>query len=221
MFFFKNIASSDMKIYCQDEDFLGKASLTYNEIYIEGKDGLDYEILNYNNYEKNVTMFLRDTSKLDQVLSWLNGKGEFRYNGKKTIAYFLDAVETSDLFEKAYKIKCRFIRHPFWYSTNDDFIPVDDIIYNEGTIYSKPIIKIKGTGQVDMSINDVRFKYSFDNDQEVHIDCLNMSEEYNGSQKSQNIEIGFNYPILYPGENRITIHSGNVEIYVKRKDAWL
>lgn len=221
MFIFKGIKSTEMMISCQDEDFLGRASLSVEQISIEGKDGSDFEILNYNNFEKNIIIFLRDNSKLDEVLTWLNGKGQFVYNGRQTTAYFLDTLEAENLFDKAFKLKTKFIRYPIWHKQNDEFIEVTDSFFNEGNVYSRPLIKITGTGKTDISINDVRFIYNFDTDPEVVIDCQEMIETYNGTSKSKNIEIGFKYPLSHPGENKIIVHSGTPKIFIKRKDAWL
>ena len=63
--------------------------------------------------------------------------------------------------------------------------------------------------------------YNFDEDSEVIIDCAKQTETCEGISKSRNMEIGFNYPSLLPGNNNIVINSGNAKIYVLRKDVWL
>ena len=39
MFVFKNINSNNMGVYAKEENFLGKASVNYEAIEIDGKDG--------------------------------------------------------------------------------------------------------------------------------------------------------------------------------------
>lgn len=222
MFIFNGIKSSDMMVSCENEDFIGRAPFSYEEHLISGRDGSEFEILNYQNYEKNITMIARDPLKIDEIKNWLKGKGIFIYNNRKTFAFFLDELDPESLMDKAYKFKTTFIRHPFWYSINDEYARVTNEIINQGNATCKPIIKLVGTGSVDITINDVRFIYNFDEDKEVEIDCHEMSETYNGISKSKNIEIGFKYPSLIPGTNKVQIHSGvGLEIYIKRKDAWL
>ena len=221
MFVFKGKKSTDMRIYCKDEDFIGRASKIYEETTIEGHDGSLFNELGYQCYEKSITMYLRDTTKLDNILEWLDGKGEFIYNNRVCSAYFFDSVTTENMLDKAVEIKTKFIRDPFWLKLNDRYIQADTKVINEGNIYSKPVIKLIGTGKIDLTVNDVRFIYNFDNDGVVEIDCLEMTETYNGLSKSKNIEIGFNYPVLKKGENLIKIHSGSAKIYFKRKDTWL
>lgn len=221
MFIFNGKSSNELNLYCEDEQFLGISPSIYEEMSIDGKDGSDLNFINYQNYEKNITLYLRDPSKIDEVKCFLRGKGTFIYNNRKTLAYFLDEIDIDSLFDKAFKIKTKFVRHPFWYKIDEEYTKVNKEIINEGNIYCRPFIKLVGTGNIDLSINNVRFTYHFDEDNEVEIDCNEMTEKYNGISKSRNIDIGFKYPILYPGKNELLIHSGNAEIYVKRKDAWL
>lgn len=221
MFIFNGISSKDMSISCKDEDFIGRASKVYEQTTIEGKDGSSFEELSYSNYEKSITMYLKDISKIDDVFSWLNGEGIFEYDGRKTKAWFLDEIETENQFDRIIILKTKFVRYPFWEAVDDDYIQVTTAVTNRGNACAYPVIKLSGTGWVDISINDVRFTYNFDEDGQVEIDCLNMEETYKGISKAKNIEIGFEYPKLFPGKNTITINSGSCMIFIKRKDRWL
>ena len=77
MFIFNGISSTEMSISCENEDFVGRASKKYEETSIEGMNGSSFEELGYSNYEKSVTMYLKDPEKIDDVLSWLDGHGIF------------------------------------------------------------------------------------------------------------------------------------------------
>lgn len=221
MFIFNGISSTEMSISCENEDFVGRASKKYEETSIEGMNGSSFEELGYSNYEKSVTMYLKDPEKIDDVLLWLDGKGIFEYQDRKTTAWFLDEIQTENKFDKIIILKTKFIRYPIWEPSSEKYISVSDKIYNFGNVTSYPIIKLEGSGNVDLTINDVRFIYHFDEDKTVEIDCLNMNETFNGISKSKNIEIDFKYPKLKPGANNVVVHSGKCDIYVKRKDAWV
>ena len=221
MFKFKDINSKDMSVFCKEEDFKGRAARVYEEVSIEGRDGSQFETIGYQNYEISIEMYVRDPNKLDEVLSWLDGQGSLEYENRITKCWFLSELDTEDMLGKAYKLKTKMIRSPFWFKKNDEYIQVQNEIVNEGNVYSKPLLKLQGSGEVELSINDVRFIYTFDEDNEVIIDCDEMTETYDNIIKSKNMQIGFEYPILQPGINIITIHSGNFNIFVKRKDAWL
>lgn len=221
MFKFNNINSKDMSVFCKEEDFKGRAARVYEEVSIEGRDGSQFETLGYQNYEKSIEMYLRNPDKLDDVLMWLNGHGILEYDDRVTKCWFLSELSTEDMMSKAVKIKTKMIRYPFWFKKDDEYIEVHDEIINEGNVYAKPLIKLTGSGEIDLSINDIRFIYTFDEDNEVIIDCEEMTETYENIIKSRNMQIGFEYPVLFPGTNSIIIHSGTASIFVKRKEAWL
>lgn len=96
-------------------------------------------------------------------------------------------------------------------------------ITNEGNIYSEPIIRLEKTQTeaVELTINDIRFKYNFNNDEYVEINCEEKTVEYEGLNRNRQIEIGYDFPKLKVGENDIIMHSGDCVIKVLRKDRWL
>lgn len=96
-------------------------------------------------------------------------------------------------------------------------------ITNEGNIYSEPIIRLEKTQTeaVEVTINDIRFKYDFNNEEYVEIDCEKKTVEYEGLNRNRQIEIGYDFPKLKVGENEIIMHSGDCVIKVLRKDRWL
>lgn len=223
MFKFKEISSTQMKIVVEEEDnFIAKASQKIEQIDIEGKDGSIYNQLGYSNIERTIKLYVRDITKIDKILSWLNGEGVLEYKNRVTKAYFYSTIEP----QRASAIKtieCTLIRSPFWYDKNDYFIPVTENIYNNGNIQSKPIIRLekKESESIELSINGVRFIYNFNEDTEVEIDCEDMNARSNGILKNRNLEIDFEFPILNPGNNKVVIHSGDATIKIKRKDCWL
>ena len=96
-------------------------------------------------------------------------------------------------------------------------------ITNEGNIYSEPIIRLEKTQTeaVELTINDIRFKYNFNNDEYVEINCEEKTVEYEGLNRNRQIEIGYDFPKLKVGDNEIIMHSGDCVIKVLRKDRWL
>lgn len=223
MFKFKGISSDEMKVICEEEDnFLAKASQRYEQTEIEGRDSAIFDTFGYSCIDRSIKLYVKDVSKLDSILSWLNGKGYLEYNGRICMTHFYSPIEPQRL-SYIKTIECNFIREPFWYKKNDTYITVTNSIINEGSITSKPIIRLeKGTASsVDISINDVRFTYSFSDENFVEIDCENMNAESNGILKNRNLSIGYEFPTLEPGSNSIVVHSGDATIKVKRKDCWV
>ena len=223
MFKFKNISSTQMKVIVEEEEnIIAKASQRVEQIDIEGKDGSIFNILGYSNIEIPLKLYVRDTNKIDDILAWLNGDGILEYKDRITKACFYSSIEP----QRSSSIKIiegSFIRDPFWYKKDDDYLEVENLVINEGNVLSKPIIRIeKNTSNIiDISINDVRFIYNFDEDNYVEIDCEKMNASCDGILKNRNLEIDFNFPILNPGENIVTINNGDAIVKIKRKDCWL
>lgn len=96
-------------------------------------------------------------------------------------------------------------------------------IINEGTIDSQPLIKlIKGTTTTcEYEVNGIYFKYHFNTDDHVIIDCEEMEATYNGMPRNRHLTIGFEFPVLRPGDNVVKQISGDATIEFKRKDRWL
>lgn len=222
MFVFKNVSSDIMAVRCVEENFIGRPQRNYSEYSIDGRDGIDYDVLGYQNFTSPLEIIVFDIYKVDDVLSWLDGKGEFEYQDRKTTAYFLDTIPIQNIHDKVVKIKTNFIRSPFWYSITEQRTKVTDSITNNGNIYSKPIIEMHGANadNVKLTVNDITLEYTFDEDERVVIDCFEMTESFNGKSKSKLLKIGYEYPILHPGINKISIE-GNADVFFSRKDTWL
>ena len=96
-------------------------------------------------------------------------------------------------------------------------------IKNEGNIESRPILRLEKTiaDSVELTINNCRFKYNFNNEEYVEIDCEEKEVQYEGLNRNRQIEIGYDFPILNVGNNDIKMHLGDCIIKVLRKDRWL
>lgn len=222
MFKFKDITNKAMSILPIEENFHTRATKRYNEIQVEGRDGSIFEETGYNNVVSSLELQVLDINRRDEILEWLSGSGDLEYNGRIAKIAIYDEVSIVRS-ESIYMAIVNYIRSPFWYTAKDQYIVAKDNIHNLGNVYSEPLLLIKGKAgeKADITIGNIRFQYAFDSDEVVEIDCEEKTEYFNGKSKSKNIMIGFQYPKLYPGPNPVVVHSGNVEIKVKRKDRWL
>lgn len=225
MFIFKEINSNDMGVYVREENFLGKAPLKYDEIEVDGRDGTEIVPLGYRNFTGTLNDVVITKNNYNEVLSWLSGTGELIYMNKKTRIHFLDTYQVAK-HKQTFSIP--FIRDPFWYQINDDYIQITPVannfeIYNNGNVRSKPIMKItKNSDSVcEIEVNDVYLKYDFKQDDYVIIDCEKMEASYDNLTRNRNLEIGFKFPVLRLGSNIVKIIDGDAKIEFKRKDAWL
>lgn len=222
MFKFKGISSQDMQVVIEEEEhFIARAAQRYEVTEIEGRDGAIFDELGYSYVERPIFVQCLNTDKIDDILAWLNGEGEFEYKGRVTTARFYSQLEPQ---RKACIriIDTMFIRDPFWYKAEDDYEEISEEIENTGNIESRPIIKLTKTtsDSVDITINGTRFIYNF-SDNFVEIDCEEKTVECNGLNRSRQLEIGYEFPKLSAGTNLISINSGECQIEIRRKDRWL
>lgn len=223
MFKFKGISSKDMQVIIEEEEhFIARASQRYETTEIEGRNGAIFDTLGYSIVERPIYIQCLNIDKIDDILAWLNGEGEFEYKGRKTIARFYSQLEPQR--NSCIRIiDTIFIRDPFWYKTEDDYIEITNNITNEGNIESRPILKLEKTtsNEVDITINNIRFKYNFNEDTYVEIDCEEKNVQYEGLSRNRQIEIGYEFPMLNIGDNTIILNSGECIVKAKRKDRWL
>lgn len=223
MFKFKGISSEEMQVVIEEEEhFIARAAKRYEMTEIEGKDGAQFDELGYSVVERPILVQCLNISKMDDILEWLDGEGEFEYKNRKTIARFY--AEAAPERKACIRIiDTTFIRDPFWLKAEDEFAIVTDIVENEGNIVSRPIVRLEKNNEeiLDISIGNVRFQYNFNEDSYVEIDCKEKKALYNNLNRNRQLIIGYNYPSLNKGNNLITIHSGDATVKIKRKDRWL
>jgi len=219
MFIFKEVTSDEMSVICNNENvFETTPDVNFEESLVDGMDGAIY--YDYNNKPVKVTakMTLTDLDLLDTFKAWLRGTGTLVYKDRYKTARFYTNMQFDRFGYNSMETSVSIILDPYWYR-DIDYIDVDDlIIINIGNVEAKPIIKLVKTtaDYIDLTVNGTRFKYTFGDDDEVEIDCLNMTET-----NSLNIEIDYQYPSLKVGKNTVTINDGTASIYVKRKDRWI
>lgn len=223
MFYFKGISSDEMGVIAEEEDFMARAALRTQENIIDGVNGSDFDVLGYSNVSIPLKLYILYPDRLDEIFQWLTGQGKLEYNGRITnVCFFneLHPIRSSNIKT----LETTMIRSPFWYDVADSFYKViGDCVVNIGTAFCAPIIKLTGNKneKVDLTIGEVRFTYTFDSAGYVDIDCYEKTEIAEGLRKSKRLSIGFDYPILKPGKNKVILNSGKCDIYIKRKDCWL
>ena len=221
MFKFKGLSSVDMGVFAKEENFLGKASMKIETITIDGKNGSDIITKGYENFNSSLSNVTFLNESIDESIQWLSGVGELEYNNKKTTIQFHDGYT---VMKKREPFSIAFTRSPFWYKRVDPYVaPLLDIITNEGTTESEPIIKlVKGVDAiVEFRVNGTQFKYDFKNDNSALIDCELKNAYYDNLLRNRQLEIGFAFPKLKVGNNTVTKISGDATIEFKRKDVWL
>lgn len=135
-----------------------KPSIRTNTEEIDGRDGDIVTRLGYSAYDKEMTIGLYGNYDLDKIMSYFNQSGTIIFSTETDKYYNFEILEQID-YEKLLKFKTATITmhcQPFKYEVNETPITLtsgDNIIKNKGNIYAKPIIYIKGSGTITISLN--------------------------------------------------------------------
>ena len=114
----------------------------------------------YKPYLRPMEFMINDNTKRGQIYQWLDGYGKLR-TSKDPNGYFkaevIQAIDSDKLAGLYDKILVTFKINPgFFYMDSGDtpvVMTVLGTIVNMGTIYSEPLIRIVGTGNITLTIN--------------------------------------------------------------------
>ena len=205
-----------------------KPQLRVKETVIDGVDGSIIEELGYESYDKTISIGLNIGADIDSVIEYLSGSGEIIFSNEPTKYYKAQIINRIDYARLArYRVaNVAFRVQPFKYATDEFEISnnankTEMTVVNIGNHTSKPIITIKGSGLVELSVNGALIcRYAFPSGEDaVIIDSEKQDAYYGNLLKNRNM-IG-DFPSLEKGNNVIS-WSGTVEkISIKRYSRWL
>lgn len=196
---------------------------------IDGRDGDIVEELGYESYTKSIQIGLARNFDINQIIKYFTGSGELIMSNESDKIYNCQIIDKID-YEKLLRFKTatiKFYTQPYKYKKNENQVTVNITsqtsvtVNNIGLEPSKPIIKLTGSGIVDLKVNgSTIFTYTFPaNETEVVIDSLIEEAHLNGIYKNRNMVGAF--PILQPGTNTIGWSGTLTKIQIQPKSRWL
>lgn len=202
-----------------------KPKMRVQETTIDGVDGSIIEELGYESYDKSLKIGLTYNFDVDKIIKYFTGEGQVVFSNESDKYYNAKIIERID-YERLLRFKeatVKFRVQPFKYKLNESAITLTEsgTVTNVGLEYSKPIMKITGSGTVEVLVNGLAiFTYTFpENETEVIIDS-EKEDAYLGTVLKNRTMTG-EFPRLLDGENTIS-WSGNVtSIVVEPKSRWL
>ena len=224
---FKGVKSTDIDglLICELPP-ISKPAMRVEETVINGKDGSIYEDLGYSAYEKTVTIGLHGKYDIDRVIKYFSGEGEVVFSNEPDKAYDAKIFSKIDYTRllRYRQATISFTVQPYKHKRFETITEVKNQpaeVFNEGSEPSRPIMTIKGSGMIILSLNyEWICTYKFpDGENEVIIDSEKEEAHLNGTLKNRNMNGEF--PILQPGTNIIE-GIGDVEsISVLPRSRWL
>ena len=208
-----------------------KPLLRVKETVIDGRDGSIIEELGYSSYDKSVTIGLRGKFDINKVIKYFTGEGEIIFSNEPDKVYTAKIVDQID-YNRLLRFKTAVVKfrvQPFKHKHNEAYKEVtiaelDDTsfeVFNEGLETSKPIVVLRGSGTVGISVNGIHiFDYTFPNGEtEVVIDSEKEDAYLGSALKNRNMNGEF--PVLLAGTNKIE-WSGDVKsIEILPRSRWL
>ncbi len=154
--------------------------------------------------------------KIDEIKAWLFTAGEsdliFSFQpDKKYIAQVVNAIDFTQIFKYTSKFPILFNCRPFKYNVQNISLTVLESgtnIINPGTIESLPIIKIYGSGDIKLKINNDEIEL-IDLSGEIIINS-EVEDCYDYDLNNLNYKMNGKFPVLEIGQNLIQ-WIGNVE----------
>lgn len=125
-----------------------------------------------------------------------------RFNGPISVAHDAPRVSSFDL---------EFLAYPFQFSLEGDELREvlsGEAIYNPEAFEARPYIKLYGSGDITLTINEKAWELS-GVDGYIEIDSM-IQNTFKGLENLNKNKTGEGYPILQPGYNEIYA-SGNIE----------
>ena len=196
---------------------------------IDGRDGDVITRLGYSAYDKKMKIGLFGDYDIDDIIPFFNSSGTVTFSNEPEKYYVYDILDAID-YERLVRFRTAEIMYhvqPFKYSNIEKMKvfsnPASDItIRNNGNYVSKPIIHIKGTGTINLSLNGVQlFRIDLSTTNSITIDTERL-EAYNDDVLMNRYVVG-NYDkfVLKVGANSVSWDGQLTYIAFEKLSRWI
>lgn len=197
------------------------------EITIPGRNGvLTIDEGTYEAYTLSVECGTRGTARLGEIAVWLDGTGDLILSTEPDKVYkarISNAISISDVIYLYTSFLVQFKVFPFKYSVDktDEEITLTTAttIYNQGTIYSEPVITIYGTGNVTLTMNGKAYTIT-GIDGYVTINS-EIQEVYKDTTNKNNSFSALDFPKFQEGANTISWTGSVTRLEIEPNWRWL
>ena len=224
MFTFKGIHADTYKVVVNKLPPFKSPSVKTKVYNVDGYDGAIVESLGLQPYTLPVTITLMDLTHLDDVMAWLSGSGVLIRDEDDT-KYLNVAIYNELEYEYLKKQKKTtfefYVADPFRYVLDEPNLTLTaagNVSYS-GTYDGLPLLKITGSGVVQVSVGDFVFDYDFDGDTVVWVDSK-IKETYN-SVGLTNRRFTGEFPKLVNGNNAVSWTGTITEIIVTKRTRYI
>lgn len=175
-FVFNNLNSLDLDIVIEEGNMppITNSQNEIEELPVPGRDGvLTIDTQRRKQVYKEITCILLEEDNKHIVRSSLRGVGRLLLSNEEGVFYkcrVSESVEFKDHWNGGWEFTVKFLCHPFSYLISGDnvinVITKGTVIYNEHED-SRPLIRVYGSGEVDLIINNDISKLNIDGYAEI------------------------------------------------------
>lgn len=227
--YFNNNSNLDMNLYITDYPTIELNNEVYEEHQIEGKNGSEYTDLGY--YKDRKLPFSFDLKgndldeRMDKAKYWLRNINDNRLIFNNTKCYLVKKIILNSFKQinaHLAELEVEFIVDPFLYDYEEitiTYTTKNFSIYNNGTQEADTIIKIYGTGNIQISNNGETMQIDDVSDYVLLDSKCKECVSSTGESKDWNT-IG-NYIKLDPGDNTFELTGSITKIEITYRNTYL
>lgn len=205
-----------------------RAGMRQERTEIDGRDGDIEEDLGYEAYKKRLSIGLTREYDVDAIAKYFSGTGDLILSNEPDRVYKASCKAAID-FEKLLRFKTAevdFVVQPFKYLRDEADVQIAAItseeeleVENQGLEVSKPLIRLEGTGLIEITINAAPV-FTIDIDDEYVLIDSEAQDAYTTAALKNNLMTG-DFPTLQPGDNTIGWTGDLTKIVVTPRSRWL
>lgn len=215
---------------------ISKPLIRTNIETIDGRDGDIITRLGYSAYDKVITIGLKKDANINEVIAYFsqNDSGTITFSNEPDLYYNFEILDQID-FERLIRFKQAKVNihvQPFKYSLREGntelFLPEDKVvaITNNGNIYSKPVLTIRGFGDVTVSLNGVtifNISFSTSSPETITIDTAKMEAYNDTALKNRSVSGNYGKFIFNAGRNALKFGGSGVvsQVLIEKYSRWL
>lgn len=196
---------------------------------IDGRDGDIITRLGYSAYDKKIKIGLFGDYDIDEIIPFFNTSGTVTFSNEPDRYYKYDILDAVD-YERLMRFRTAEITYhvqPFKYSTIEKMKVFDSptgaiTVRNNGNYVSKPIIHIKGSGTINLSLNGVQlFRIDMSASNSIIIDTERL-EAYNDDVLMNRYVVGdYDKFVLKVGPNSVSWDGQLTYIAFEKQSRWI
>lgn len=200
---------------------------------IDGRAGDVVTELGYSAYDKTFSIGLFGQYDVDRIISYLNTSGKITFSNEPDKYYQFTMYNQID-FEKLLRYKTAEVSihcQPFKYALSEmeksfAFSSVSSgslSIRNNGNYFARPELKIRGSGNIDISLNGGKIlELDLEADQTIIIDSFDMNAyALNGDLLNRKVKGDYDEIKLLCGKNEIAFEGDVSQISINKYSRWL